>query len=149
MRFPRGALPSSSHSTMQGKHRGSGLALPCGLLDTCPAQYCFIASRGGHLSAFSNPYGNANDSLDKSKPIPDICMEFIRRYRMPIYNIPERPCQSRRIPNMSGPFRKKTDAQGSEFPQYLRAEARCALYRWSTRSRISWVRPWFQYWVPM
>ena len=23
------------------------------------------------------------------------------------------------------------------------------IYRWSTRSRISWVRPWFQYWVPM
>ena len=22
-------------------------------------------------------------------------------------------------------------------------------YRWSTRSRISWVRPWFQNWVPM
>ena len=22
-------------------------------------------------------------------------------------------------------------------------------YRCNTRSRISWVRPWFQYWVPM
>ena len=24
-----------------------------------------------------------------------------------------------------------------------------AFYRCSTLSRISWVRPWFQYWVPM
>ena len=25
----------------------------------------------------------------------------------------------------------------------------CPPYRWSTRSLISWVRPWFQNWVPM
>ena len=32
------------------------------------------------------------------------------------------------------------------------AEGAAALpppYRWSTRSLISWVRPWFQNWVPM
>ena len=26
---------------------------------------------------------------------------------------------------------------------------RCVIYRCRTRSLISWVRPWFQYWVPI
>ena len=95
-------------------------------------------------NAFSNFLAACTPDIPKHKSAPLIASEALRVSRIVSNATDTAGAKSARLTRNR---RVSGSSAGTGTPPG--AQPRQLTYRCSTRSRISWVRPWFQNWVPM